>query len=296
MAISSRGKPAWLKIRPPDWKNFPKIKETIKKYQLHTVCEESHCPNISECWSGGTATFLILGDVCTRGCRFCQVNSAAKGKPVDAAESKKIAAAVKEWNLKYAVLTSVARDDLPDYGSEQFVKCVREIKNKMPGVIVEVLIPDFQGEIKHLKKIVAAEPDVIAHNIETVERLQAKVRDGRAGYRQSLSVLKNVKKIDKKIFTKSSLLVGFGETEKEILQTMKDLRAADADFLAIGQYLRPSEWHLPVVEYIKPEKFSFLKKVGEEMGFASVASGPFVRTSYKAFEFFEKASAGNSIL
>ncbi len=286
--IASRGKPQWLKIQPPTTEKFVKIKETLKKYKLHTVCEESHCPNIPECWSGGTATFMILGDVCTRGCRFCQVNAAAKGKPIDPYEPIKLALAVKEWNLDYIVITSVDRDDLEDQGSEHFAKCITEVKRRIPGLLVEVLIPDFRGDAECLKKVVDAKPEVIAHNVETVRRLQSKIRDRRAGYEQSLSVLSNVKKLNPKIFTKSSIIVGFGETDEEIIQAMKDLRAIGVDILTIGQYLRPSDWHLPVAEYVPPEKFEFYKAMGEDLGFLYVASGPFVRSSYRAGELFVK--------
>lgn len=292
--IPSRGKPEWLKIRPPTTEKFSKIRETLQKYKLHTVCQESHCPNMAECWSGGTATFMILGDVCTRGCKFCQVNASAKGNPVDPYEHVKLALAIKEWNLDYVVITSVDRDDLEDQGSGHFAKCIAEVKKRIPNILVEVLIPDFQGDMECLKKIIAAGPHVIAHNVETVSRLQGKVRDKRAGYEQSLSVLKNVKKLNPKIFAKSSLIVGFGETDEEILQTMKDLRAVGVDFLTIGQYLRPSDWHLAVAEYVSPEKFEFYKAMGEEAGFLYVAAGPFVRSSYRAGELFVKNAIQNN--
>lgn len=294
--ISNRGKPQWLKIKPPSTGQFIKIKETLKKYNLHTVCEESHCPNIPECWSGGTATFMILGDVCTRGCRFCQVNASAKGKPIDPYEPIKLAYAIKEWNLDYIVITSVDRDDLEDQGSDHFAKCIDEVKKRIPGLIVEVLIPDFRGDEGCLKKVVDAKPEVIAHNVETVRRLQSEIRDRRAGYEQSLSVLANVKKLNPKIFTKSSIIVGFGETDEEILQTMKDLRAVGVDILTIGQYLRPSDWHLPVAAYVPPEKFEFYKAMAEDMGFLYVASGPFVRSSYRAGELFVKNVIKNNEL
>ena len=286
--ISNRGKPQWLKIQPPNTEKFVKIKETLRKYNLHTVCEEAHCPNIPECWSGGTATFMILGDVCTRGCKFCQVNASAKGKPIDHYEPLKLAFAIKEWNLDYIVITSVDRDDLEDQGSEHWVKCITEVKKRTPGLLVEVLIPDFRGDMVCVKKVVDAKPDVIAHNVETVRRLQSTIRDRRAGYEQSLAVLAAVKEMNSKIFTKSSIIVGFGETDQEILQTMKDLRAVGVDILTIGQYLRPSDWHLPVADYVSPEKFEFYKAMGEDIGFSYVASGPFVRSSYRAGELFVK--------
>ncbi len=292
--ISNRGKPQWLKIKPPTTEKYKNIKETLGKFGLHTVCEESHCPNISECWSGGTATFMVLGDTCTRGCRFCQVKTAKKGQELDPYEPRKLALAIKEWGLDYIVITSVDRDDLPDQGAEHFAKCIKEVKKQIPGILVEVLIPDFRGDTECLKKVIAAQPDVIAHNIETVRRLQPKVRDRRANYDQSLVVLTNMKKINPKIFTKSSIIVGFGETDEEVLQTMKDLRSINVNILTIGQYLRPSDWHTDVKEYVPPEKFEFYKMMGESMGFSYVASGPFVRSSYRAGELFVKNVLGQT--
>lgn len=287
--IASRGKPEWLKIKPPTTGKFSGIKEIMRRHGLHTVCEESHCPNIPECWSGGTATFMVLGDACTRGCRFCQVESSGKPLPPDPFEPENLAHAVAEMGLDYVVVTSVDRDDLPDQGSEHFAECIRAIKRHDPKILVEVLIPDFQGRKDLLKKIVDAKPEVIAHNVETVRRLSPKVRDRRAAYDQSLTVLENVKKMNPKVFTKSSIIVGFGETEEEIVQTMKDLREKDVDFLAVGQYLRPSGWHLEVSEYVRPEQFERYREVGEGLGFRYVASGPFVRSSYRAGELFVKS-------
>jgi lipoic acid synthetase len=285
--VSNRGKPDWLKIRPPTEK-FDEIKRIIKNHGLHTVCEESHCPNMSECWSGGTATFMVMGDTCTRGCRFCEVK-AGKPLPLDPFEPDVLAMAVSKMGLDYVVVTSVDRDDLPDQGSEHFAKCIRAIKKLDPGILVEVLIPDFQGRSDLLKNIVDARPDVIAHNIETVQRLQSTVRDRRAGYKQSLSVLRNVKRMNPNIFTKSSIIVGFGETDLEMIHAMKDLRENEVDFLTVGQYLRPSDWHLPISEYVTPEKFGFFKMMGEDIGFRYVAAGPFVRSSYRAGELFVKS-------
>jgi lipoic acid synthetase len=291
--ISSRGKPDWIKIRPPTEK-FDDIREIVKLHGLHTVCEESHCPNISECWSGGTATFMVMGDTCTRGCRFCEVKSSATPLPLDPFEPENLAIAVSKMGLDYIVVTSVDRDDLPDQGSNHFAECIRAIKRKNPNILVEVLIPDFQGKIDLLKNVVEARPEVIAHNVETVPRLQSKVRDRRAGYFQSLSVLRNVKKLNPEIFTKSSLMVGLGETDREVIHVMKDLIANGVDFLTIGQYLRPSNWHLEVVEYVEPEKFDFYKMIGEDLGFKYVAAGALVRSSYRAGEFFIKNVVRNS--
>lgn len=286
--ISSRGKPDWLRIRPPTEK-FSDVKGVLREHGLHTVCEESHCPNMSECWSGGTATFMVMGDTCTRGCRFCEVKSSGSPLPLDPFEPDNLADAVLEMGLDYVVVTSVDRDDLPDQGSGHFAKCIREIRGRSRDIRVEVLIPDFRGDTGLLRTIVDARPDVIAHNVETVPRLQAAVRDRRANYRQSLSVLNNVKRMNSSIFTKSSIIVGFGETDREVIHTMKDLREIDVDFLTIGQYLRPSDWHLPVKEYVHPEKFEFFRTVGEDLGFRYVASGPFVRSSYRAGELFDKS-------
>jgi len=217
-------KPPWLKIRPPT-KKFQDIKSTLKRLNLVTVCEEAHCPNAAECWSGGTATFMVMGDTCTRGCRFCNIKSAKLGQPLDPEEPARLAKAIEEWGLDYAVITSVDRDDLPDQGASHFAECIKKIKQARPSTIVEVLIPDFQGDIGCLKTIIAAKPEVIAHNIETVSSLQRKVRDIRANYNQSLNVLKTIKQLSPETFTKSSIMLGFGETEDEIIQTLKDLRS-----------------------------------------------------------------------
>lgn len=287
--ISSQGKPEWLKIRPPTTEKFSAIKETLRRHSLHTVCEESHCPNIPECWSGGTATFMVMGDTCTRGCRFCEVKSSGSPLPLDPFEPENLAHAVAEMGLDYVVVTSVDRDDLPDQGSGHFAECIRAIKSHDSQILVEVLVPDFRGDLECLRKVVEARPEVIAHNVETVPRLQSVVRDRRANYRQSLSVLRDVKRINSEIFTKSSLIVGFGETDREVIHLMKDLRVIDVDFLTIGQYLRPSDWHLPVAEYVPPEKFEFFRMIGEDLGFKYVAAGPFVRSSYRAGELFVKS-------
>jgi len=289
MVISSRGKPQWLKIRPPVPENFAKVKEIIQKLGLHTVCQEAHCPNTSECWSGGTATFMIMGDTCTRGCRFCAVNTSARGQSLDPSEPRKLALAVKAFNLNYVVITSVNRDDLEDQGAGHFAECINQLKIQSPEIHVEVLIPDFQSRKELIQKIVEAKPTVVAHNIETVKRLQRKIRDRRANYEQSLSVLWYVKEMNRKIITKSSMMLGLGETDEELFQTFEDLRSVQVDILTLGQYLRPSDWHLPVEEYVTLERFEFLKKEAEKFGFIYVASGPFVRSSYRAGEFFVKS-------
>ena len=282
-------KPDWLAIRPVSTEKYGEIKDTISSYNLHTVCTEAHCPNIAECWGSGTATFMVLGELCTRGCRFCAVSKSARGGAVDPLEPVKLANVVKKWGLSYIVLTSVCRDDLPDQGSQHFADCVREIKRLNPNTLVEVLIPDFRGDVECLRRVVEAKPDVVGHNIETVEGLSERVRDRRAGYVQSLEVLESVKRIDPKRYTKSALMLGMGETEEEVLKTLADLRRAGVDFVAIGQYLRPSERHAELKEYVHPDRFEHFRKRALEMGFKYAAAGPFVRSSYRAGEHFISA-------
>lgn len=282
-------KPEWLTISPISTEKYEEIKGTISGYGLHTVCAEAHCPNITECWGTGTATFMVLGELCTRGCRFCAVSKRAKGSAVDPLEPVKLADVVKKWGLSYIVITSVCRDDMPDQGAGHFADCVREIKRVNPDTLVEVLIPDFRGDISCLKTVVDARPDVVGHNIETVRSLSDKVRDRRAAYDQSLAVLENVKRIDPERYTKSAIMLGMGETEEEVIQAMSDLRAVGVDFIAIGQYLRPSERHAELKEYVHPDRFEHYRKRALEMGFRYAASGPFVRSSYKAGEHFISA-------
>ena len=295
MVVASLGKPEWLKIKAftPEHKaefaSHQKIKNAVHSRGLTTVCEESHCPNIPECWANeGTATFMVMGDTCTRGCRFCQVNASGKGKPLDPEEPRKLAEAIAEMGLDYAVITSVDRDDLPDQGASHFADCVREVKKRDSSILVEVLTPDFQGNTELVQRVLDAKPDVYAHNLETVERLQGVIRDKRANYAQSISVLEFAKKASPETFTKTSLILGFGETEEELVKAFKDARFAGVDILTMGQYLRPSSWHLPVQEYVAPEKFARYKELAEREGFLFVASGPFVRSSYKAGELFVK--------
>jgi lipoic acid synthetase len=279
-------KPEWLTVSPPRGESYQDLKELFRNLNLHTVCEEAHCPNVHECWGGGTATLMLMGDVCSRACRFCMVTP---GKPrgiLDEFEPENVAFALSQMGLTYVVLTSVDRDDLPDGGASHFAKTIRLVKERNPGILVEVLIPDFQGDLGDLKKVVEARPDVIAHNIETTMSLTGKVRDPRAHYWQSLSVLRNAKKLSSHIYTKSSIMVGLGETEEEVTQAMVHLREANVDFLTIGQYLRPSQRHLKVAEYVRPEQFQRYKTIGEGLGFLYVASGPLVRSSYRAGEFF----------
>ena len=270
----------------PSGNSYSNIKRTISTLDLHTVCQEARCPNIAECWGTGTATIMIMGDLCTRHCRFCAVKSGNKPALLDAEEPFKVAKAIRDWGLKYVVITSVCRDDLEDGGAGHISDTINAIKLMCPKIIVEPLIPDFQGNNNSIRKIVNANPEVISHNIETVLRLSATIRDGRASYSQSLRVLKKIKEFNSKIFTKSSIMVGIGETDEEIRQTALDLRSAGVDVLTIGQYLQPTYKHLPVVQYISPEKFKEFKEIIERMGFKYVAAGPLVRSSYRAGEFF----------
>jgi len=286
-------KPQWLTVKPPAGQSYSDLKELFGNLNLHTVCEEAHCPNVHECWGGGTATLMLMGDVCSRACRFCMVTPGKPQGVLDQFEPENVAFALSQMGLTYVVLTSVDRDDLPDGGASHFAKTVRLVKERNPGMLVEVLIPDFQGEVSDLAKVVEARPDVIAHNIETTLPLTPTVRDPRANYWQSLSVLRNVKKLAGQVYTKSSIMVGLGETEEEVTQAMVHLRKADVDFLTVGQYLRPSARHLKVVEYVKPEQFERYKKIGEGLGFRYVASGPLVRSSYRAGEFFIRTTIEN---
>lgn len=279
-------KPEWLTIRPSSAERYRSIREDVASLGLHTVCAEAHCPNITECWDSGTATFMVLGDRCTRGCRFCAVMKGARGAAADPDEPGKLARAVRDWKLSYAVITSVCRDDLPDQGSAHFADCVREIKRANPDTLVELLIPDFMDDRGCLERIVEAGPDVVGHNIETVRRLSPTVRDRRASYGQSLDVLRHIKEIDPRMRTKSAMMLGLGESDGEVLESMRDLRGAKVDFLALGQYLSPDAHHAEVKEYVSPERFDALRRDGRGMGFLYVAAGPFVRSSYRAGEFF----------
>ncbi len=282
-------RPDWLKMKIPSGENYVKVRKTLQKYNLHTVCEEASCPNVSECWGVGTATIMIMGDVCSRGCKFCNVET---GKPfeLDSEEPQHVAEAIKEWNLRYVVITSVCRDDLPDEGSEHFARTIQCIKSECPNTVVESLIPDFSGNENFIENIVKAKPNVIGHNVETVKRLSPSIRDLRANYKQSLKVLKYVKELDSNIFTKSSLMLGLGESEEEILQTAQELRDVDVDIITLGQYLQPSLSHLPVKEFVTPEKFYQLKIDLKKLGFLHVESGPFVRSSFRASDVIDLIS------
>jgi lipoic acid synthetase len=279
-------KPPWLKVRMPGSPRYHDIKQRARELRLSTVCEEARCPNIGECWGGGTATFMVMGHVCTRGCRFCAVTTRRKGVDLDPEEPVNVANAIAEMGLDYVVITSVDRDDLDDGGAGHFAACIRQTRLATPRTMVEVLVPDFAGNVGQILTVVEAEPDVIAHNIETVPRLTPTVRDPRAGYQQSLGVLEAIKTIDSARFTKSSIMVGLGEEEAEVVQSMRDLRAVGVDFLTVGQYLQPTKKHLTVKGFVPPEQFAAYEQIGLELGFAYVASGPLVRSSYKAGEFF----------
>ena len=279
-------KPPWLKVKMPGSPRYQRIRERARELKLATVCEEARCPNIGECWNGGTATFMVMGDTCTRGCRFCAVDTSRKPAALDANEPVNVANAIFELELDYVVVTSVDRDDLEDQGSGHFAACIREIHAKNPRTVVEVLIPDFRGDVGLVLKVTEAEPEVIAHNLETIERLTPQVRDPRAGYRQSLDVLAAIKTIDPSRYTKSSIMVGLGESPDEVRVAMRDLRDVGVDFLTVGQYLQPTPKHLAVVEFVHPDQFAAYEQMGLELGFRYVASGPLVRSSYKAGEFF----------
>ncbi len=273
-----------MTIKPFSSSKYSEIKSEILSRGLHTICAEAHCPNITECWSSGTATFMVLGDLCTRGCRFCSVQKSAKGRMPDPNEPENLSEVVKKWGLKYVVITSVCRDDLEDQGSAHFARCVEEIRKKSPDTTIELLIPDFRNNDSCIERIIKSKPDVIGHNLETVESISPKIRDKRATYSQSLEILSKIKKMDKGIYTKSAIMLGLGESDPEIEKTMDDLRNTGVDFLAMGQYLRPSSLHAEVKEFISPKKFADLKERAMKKGFLYVASGPFVRSSYRADE------------
>ncbi len=281
-------KPTWLKAPLPSGEQYLQIRRLMKSLNLATVCQSAACPNMGECWGGGTATIMLMGDVCTRGCRFCNVKTGNPKGWLDKEEPAKVAKAISQMGLTYVVLTSVDRDDLPDEGAGHFAQTIRHLKEKSPELLVEVLTPDFKGRKECVQAILSARPDVFAHNIETVESLTPKVRDPRANYRQSLKVLEIAKK-ETGVYTKSSLMLGLGEKEEEIQQTLRDLRLVGCDIVTFGQYLRPQKRHLPVVEYVTPQKFEEWKEYALSAGFLYVASGPLVRSSYRAGELFMKA-------
>ncbi len=281
-------KPDWIRIKLTTDDNYQEIKSMMRSKTLHTVCEEARCPNIYECWANRTATFMILGDICTRACRFCAVNT---GMPteLDLEEPERVAEAAESMNLQHCVITSVARDDLQDGGSSIFAASIHAVRRRMPLCSVEVLIPDFMGNPDALKIVMDAKPDILNHNIETVERLSDRVR-AKAKYSRTLELLRNAKILQPDIPTKSSIMLGVGEEWDEILQTMDDLRSVDCNILTLGQYLQPSPKHLNVEKYIKPEDFALLKEEGLKRGFSHVESAPLVRSSYRAHEQVKSAA------
>jgi lipoic acid synthetase len=279
-------KPAWLKVRAPGSPNYARLKSLMRELELHTVCEDAHCPNIGECWHHGTATFMILGDVCTRACSYCAV---AHGRPsaVDLDEPVRVAEAVQTLNLSYVVVTSVDRDDLPDGGASIFAETIRQIRENLPECRVEVLIPDFQGEERALRTVLEARPDVLNHNTETVPRLYKMARSG-GRYARTLELFARSRRYAPAIPTKTGLMVGLGEDQNELVSTFKDLRDVGCEILTVGQYLRPSPQHAPIVRYYHPDEFLELKQIALELGFVHVESGPLVRSSYHAHETAEE--------
>ena len=282
-------KPHWIRIRYQANDKTNHIGRLMGRFGLNSVCQSAHCPNRSECWAAGTATFMIMGDTCTRGCRFCAIKTSPNPPAPDPEEPDKLAEAVSELKLRYAVITSVDRDDLADDGAGHYAECVKKVREKNPGTIVETLIPDFKGKREALRKLVGSRPHVISHNLETVEGLTPEIRDMRASYAQSLGVLKTVRELGEgKIITKSGIMVGFGETKEEVLRTMKDAKGAGVEIFTIGQYLSPGDSHYPVGEFVEPKVFEEYEQEGYELGFSFVASGPMVRSSFRAGEPFMK--------
>jgi len=274
--------PPWIRVRVSEGENFKELKGLVQERRLHTVCEEARCPNIFDCWSRRTATFMILGDVCTRACRFCAVTS-GRPRELDLGEPLRVAESVAQLGLRHAVITSVDRDDLADGGSGIFARTIRAIRRRSPGTTIEVLTPDFQGDLEAVRTVVDARPDIFNHNTETVPRLYARIRP-RAVYANSLALLRHVKQLAPAMVTKSGLMVGLGETEDELVEVFQNMRAHDIDVLTVGQYLRPSKKHAEVVRYYRPEEFARLKDIAVQLGFHHVEAGPLVRSSYHADE------------
>ncbi|MFL5613303.1 MAG: lipoyl synthase [Gemmatimonadaceae bacterium] len=280
-------KPGWLKVRAPGGPNYLRLKQLMRELDLHTVCEEAHCPNVGECWEHGTATFMILGDVCTRNCAYCAV---AHGRPpkFDPAEPERVARAVAEMRLQHAVITSVDRDDLPDFGAWAFAETIRQIKQQVPSCSVEVLVPDFQGDEEAIRAVLDASPDIYNHNTETVPRLYKKCRPG-GRYERVMRIFTTAKRLAPHVSTKSGIILGMGETNEEVLAVLRDLRAVDVDIITLGQYLRPSTSHIKLDRYVTPDEFRMFREEGMAMGFKHVESGPLVRSSYHAWEQVQAA-------
>ncbi|WP_348761451.1 lipoyl synthase [uncultured Salinisphaera sp.] len=291
-AVPIGRKPDWLRARLPSGGAYGEVKANVRKHQLATVCEESMCPNIGECWSHGTATIMIMGDTCTRACRFCAVDTGNPHGWLDANEPEHCADSVEIMGLNYIVLTSVDRDDLDDGGAQHYADCVAAIKRRTPETRVEALAPDFSGRLHDVETVVDSGLEVFAQNVETVERLTHTVRDARAGYRQTLDVLAHAKKHNPNVLTKTSLMLGLGETEDEIAQALDDLKAVGVDIVTFGQYLRPTVNHLPIDRYVPPADFKKYRQWGLARGFLEVVSGPLVRSSYRADRVFDQNNAG----
>ncbi len=291
-AAVSRGKPSWLRAKMPGGAAYSQVRKTVRDNRLATVCEESMCPNIGECWNAGTATIMVMGSVCTRACRFCAVDTGNPGGWLDPEEPENTARAVDLMDLNYVVITSVDRDDLADGGASHYAACVRAIKALRPQTAVEALTPDFAGELAHVELLVDSGLDVFAQNVETVRRLTHPVRDPRAGYEQTLSVLAHGKSHRPDVLTKTSLMLGLGETDDEIVETLQDLKKAAVDIVTFGQYLRPTPNHLPVERYVAPDDFARYREIGLGMGFLEVVSGPLVRSSYRAEQVLKKNNVG----
>lgn len=288
-------KPKWLRARMPGGERYDAVRKNVSEHRLSTVCQESHCPNIGECWTAGTATIMVMGSVCTRACKFCAVDTGNPKGWLDHEEPENTAKSVELMGLRYIVLTSVDRDDLDDGGAAHYAACVSAIKQRTPEVAVEALTPDFDAVMPHVEKVVDSGLDVFAQNVETVKRLTERVRDPRAGYEKTLSVLKHAKQHRPGVLTKTSLMLGLGESEEEILQTMDDLRAINVDILTLGQYLRPTPNHLPVERYVTPEEFNRYREIGLKKGFMEVPSGPMVRSSYRADKVFDQNNLGLAV-
>jgi len=289
---SGPAKPPWLKARIPSGEGYSRLRDVVAERRLATVCQESMCPNIGECWNHGTATLMLMGAVCTRSCQFCAVDTGNPGGWLDPEEIENAALTAEYMGLNYVVLTSVDRDDLPDGGARHYADCIRAIKARCPDIRVEALTPDFSGRQSAIATVVASGVDVFAQNLETVERLTHVVRDPRAGYRQTLDVLAGAKRLRRDLLTKTSLMLGLGEEEAEVVRAMDDLRAADVDILTFGQYLRPTRNHLPVRRYVTPAEFDRYRRLGLERGFLEVVAGPLVRSSYRADRVFDGNNVG----
>jgi len=290
--VARGDKPPWLKVQIPTGEGYKRTKQAVHDHRLATVCEESMCPNIGECWSAGTATIMLMGDVCTRACRFCAVDTGNPRGWLDPDEPRQSAETVEIMGLRYVVLTSVDRDDLDDGGAGHYADCIREIKRVNPQTAVEALTPDFKGVHRYVERVIDAGLEVFAQNVETVKRLTHPVRDPRASYERTLDVLAHAKRYNPNVLTKTSLMLGLGETETEILETMDDLRAIGVDIVTFGQYLRPTVNHLPVERYVTPDEFQYYRERGLEKGFLEVVSGPLVRSSYRAERVLEKNNCG----